>query len=129
MAQPGTDDGADPVQRMPALEDEKGPRGHGQGHHRAPVPGQDPGHRAVALVVGRPDPGGHLEVPAPLGRLDGQGDDEVGLVEVPLELVTLGHHGQVEGPERVGVAVERSPVEDGGDEAEEAVGFVEPPQR
>ena len=92
----------------------------------AAVPGEETGHRRVALVGGAADAGDHLEVPAALGRLDGQRDDEVGLVEVPLEPVALAHDGQVESAEGVGVAVEGPAVEDGGDELEEGVPLVEP---
>ena len=48
---------------------------------------------------------------------------------MPLELVTVAHDGQVEGAEGVAVAVEGSPVEDGGDELEQPVPLVEPAQR
>ena len=68
------------------------------------VTGEHGGDVVVALVVGPPHPGPISKSPGG-GGLDGQGHHEVRLVEMPLQPVALAHHGQIEGPERVGVPV------------------------
>ena len=44
-------------------------------------------HPVVVLVIAKCGSGGDLELASRLRSLDGQRDDEVGLVEVPLQLV------------------------------------------
>ena len=127
MTKPWSAIGLTRCSECPSLEDEQCPRSHGQGHDRR-VTVQDPRHLGIALVVAVPDPRCHLEVAAGCGRLDGQGDHEIGLVEMPLQLVPFTHHRQVEGTERISVAVERSAVEDDGDEAEKGVALVDAAQ-
>ena len=129
MAQAGPRDRAHAVDRVAALEDEQRARRHRQrddavvGRRRARA------HVVVVLVVAAADPRHDVEVAAVLGRLDREGDDEVGLVEVPLQLVALAHDREVERPTRVRVAVERPAVEHRLEEREQRVGLVEPSQR
>ncbi len=62
-----------------------------------------------------------LEVAAVHARLDRERHDEVGLVEVPVEHVACGHHGEVERPDRIGVPVQRLAAQDPPEEGQQLV--------
>ena len=83
----------------------------------------------VVLVVGSPDLRRDLEVAAFVGVLDREGDDEVGLVEVPLQLFAVAHHGEVQRAERIGVRIDDVETHDRGDERGQPVPLVQAPDR
>ena len=60
----------------------------------------------VVLVAGTPDLRRDLEVAAVVCVLHCERDDEVGLVEVPLQLFAVAHHGKVQRAERIGVRID-----------------------
>ena len=92
-------------------------------------PAEHSGHVVVVLVVGGANLRRDFEVAAGVGVLDRERHDEVGLVEVPLELIAVGHHREVERTERVGVREDLVEAEDRGDEARELGPLVQPADR
>ena len=92
-------------------------------------PAQDLAHGVVALVARAADHGHALEVAAALARLDRERDHEVGLVEVPGQLVAVAHHREVQRAERVGVAEETLAPEQHAHEFEQRIPLVERAQQ
>ena len=91
------------------------------------VAGEDARDVVVVLVVGGADLRRDLEVAAGVGVLHRERHDEVGLVEVPLQLVAVAHHREVQRAERVGVRIDHVELEDRGDEARQPVPLVQLP--
>ena len=79
--------GADAVERVAPLEDSSVPGRMGSVSTRERSPREHGRDVVVALVLGAAEARHDLEVASRLGRLDGQGHHEVGLVEVPLQQV------------------------------------------
>ena len=81
------------------------------------------------LVVGGSDLRRDFEVATLVGVLDRERHHEVGLVEVPLELIAVGHDREVQRAERIGVGKDLVEAEDRGDEPRELGPLVEATDR
>ena len=110
MTETATSHRADPMEGVPPFEHEQRSWRHRQCHAPRSAAGKDGGDIVIAFVVLGPNSRMDLEVAARIRCLDGNRHDEVGLVEMPLELLALAHHSQVEGTERIGVAMEWSAI-------------------
>ena len=117
------------MHRVAPREHEQRSRRHRQHRERIAVAGEHAGDVVVALVVGGADERRDLEVAALVGVLQRERHDEVGLVEVPLQLVAVAHHREVERAERVGVGIDRVEPEDRGDERPQLLPLEQLPDR
>jgi hypothetical protein len=89
-----------------ALEEQQRARSERDGAHPRAVAVEHAGDVVVALVLCAADQRRVLEIAA-LGRVAQRDrDHEIGLVEVPAQLVAGAHGGQVERAERIGVAIQ-----------------------
>ncbi len=93
------------------------------------VTAEDSGDIVVVLVGRGANARAHLEVTAIVTVFDRERDHEVGLVEVPLQLVAVAHHREVQCAERIGVGVHRVEAEQRRDEAGQLGPLVEPADR
>ncbi len=86
---------------------------------------EDCGDVGVLLFVGGTQHRCTLEVAAAHARLQRNGDDEVGLVEVPRQLIAIGHGRNVESAEVVVVPIQLFLTQREGDEPQEPIPFIE----
>ena len=126
----GAFDRCDPMQAVSPGEEHECPWRHryrGDVLGTAAVEGRR--HVGVVLVVGGPEHRHAFEVSAALARLQCNRHHEVGLVEVPRQLVVVPHDRNVHGAERIVVAKQLPCAERECDEIEQCVPLVEGAQR
>src|SRR5512134_789765 len=87
VAQYIASDRADAMDGVATFEDEQRPRAHGQSTDAFAPASQELAYGLVVFVVRRANQRRELEVSPCGGTLQRQRDDEVGLIEVPLQLI------------------------------------------